>query len=93
MPGVRLVGRLVCATQDEAAVVVEHLPTHIALTRAEPGCLAFAVDRTADPLVWAVDELFTDEVAFRAHQARVRDSAWGRATAGIARDYTVDGLR
>lgn len=92
MPAVRLVGRLVCATKDEAHVVVEHLPRHVALTTAEPGCLSFAVDRTDDPLVWSVEERFTDAVAFRAHQARVRDSAWGRATAGIERDYTVEGL-
>lgn len=93
MTDVRLTGTLACADAEEAATVRAHLARHIALTRAEEGCLAFDVVPTADPLVWRVDEHFTDEAAFRRHQARVRESEWGRATAGIARRYDITGLR
>lgn len=90
MPGVRLTGLLVCADDDQAAIVARELPAHIALTRAEPGCLSFEVAATDDPLVWRVDEAFADPTAFAAHQERVRDSRWGAATAGIQRRYRVD---
>jgi len=86
---VRLSGRLICATAAEAALVARHLPAHIALTRAEPGCLQFDVVRSGDPLVWRVEEAFRDRAAFDAHQARSRASAWHRRTAGIARAYQV----
>lgn len=89
---VTLTGRLRCRDEAEDAIVREHLPTHIELTRAEPGCLSFEVTPASDPLVWEVAERFTDAEAFAAHQARVRASAWGEATAGIERDYEVTGL-
>lgn len=87
---VELTGRLLCADPDEAAAVRRHLPEHVALTRAEPGCLRFEVEPTEDPLVWTVSELFVDRAAFDAHQARVRSSPWSEATSGIARDYVVE---
>jgi quinol monooxygenase YgiN len=92
MGEVRLRGYLVCASQHDARIVTEHLPEHVSLTRAEPGCLSFEVTPTDDPLVWRVDELFRDETVFAAHQARAAGSSWGRATAGIERRYAVDGL-
>lgn len=92
MDTVRLQGRLICRDPQEAALVTAHLPQHIELTRAEPGCISFAVDATDDPRVWNVDEEFEDAASFRAHQARVRDSVWGRATERIERAYTIDGL-
>lgn len=88
---VRLTGRLICADEAQAALVAALLPVHIALTRAEPGCLRFEVTPTHDPRVWQVDELFDGAGSFAAHQTRIRDSEWGRMTAGIARDYTVTG--
>ena len=57
--------------------------------RALPGCLHFTVTPTGDPLVWSVHERFVDQAAFDLHQARVQASEWGRATAGIERDYVV----
>ena len=36
-----------------------------------------------------VDELFADEAAFKAHQARIVGCDWARVTAGLARDYEV----
>ena len=92
MTQVHLQGRLVCRDKQEAALVTTHLPRHVELTRAEIGCVSFAVASTEDPLVWSVDEVFQDAAAFRKHQDRVRDSEWGRATAPIERDYTIDGL-
>jgi quinol monooxygenase YgiN len=91
MSVVRLTGLLICETTEQAQVVVDHLPLHVELTRAEPGCISFEVTRAADPLVWQVSELFQDAVSFAAHQQRVAASEWGRATAGIERRYEVDG--
>lgn len=89
---VRLSGQLICRDVGEVAIVAQHLPEHVELTRAEPGCVMFEVRQTENPLVWQVDELFDDADAFAAHQDRVAASEWGRATAGIERRYTVDGL-
>lgn len=86
---IRLTGHLVCADKIEAAIVVRHLDQHIALTRAEEGCLHFSVEQTEDPLVWTVHERFVDQAAFDSHQSRVRASEWGRAAADIERDYVV----
>lgn len=91
---ISLSGRLVCAGGDEAAIVRRNLDRHIALTRAEPGCLHFEVEPTIDPLMWTVQQRFVDQSAFDAHQRRVKASDWGRATAGIKRDYVISrGLR
>ncbi|MBD7956404.1 antibiotic biosynthesis monooxygenase [Microbacterium sp. Sa4CUA7] len=92
MPDVTLTGQLLCRSADEDALVREHLPRHVALTRAEPGCLAFDVAPTGEPGVWDVAERFRDETSFRAHQERVAASEWGAHTAGIERRYTVRGL-
>jgi quinol monooxygenase YgiN len=88
---VTLTGRLICGTEAEAARVRAHLPDHIRLTRAEPGCLRFDVVQTDDPLVWQVDETFADRAAFDAHQARTQGSTWAQETAGIARDFHITG--
>lgn len=90
MPQVRLSGQLVCRNEDEAAVVLRYLPRHMALTRAEPGCLSFEVRRTDDRLVWRVEERFVDEAAFDAHQVRAAASVWGRVTSEIERRYVIE---
>lgn len=90
MPHVGLRGELVCRNAAEAALIAEHLPVHVVLTRQEPGCLLFEVAATEDPLIWTVEERFTGRSAFEAHQARVASSQWGRVTAGIERRYTVE---
>ena len=89
---VTLTGTLRCATSDEADRVRAALAEHIALTRAEPGCISFSVTPTDDPLVWAVAEEFEDPAAFEAHQSRAAASSWAEQTRGIARDYTVTGM-
>ena len=86
---IRLVGRLICATQAESDVVALHLPTHVALSRAEPGCLRFDVWQSDDPLIWLVAEEFRDRASFDAHQRRGRASDWQARTHGIARVYEV----
>lgn len=40
MSEVRLTGQLLCESSEQAELVVQHLPMHMALTRAEPGCIA-----------------------------------------------------
>lgn len=91
MPVVTLTGQLICADEVQARIVREHLSEHTRLSRAEPGCLSFAVEPTADPLVWQVDEAFRDAEAFAAHQVRGKASAWGQATTGIRRAFTITG--
>ena len=66
------------------------LPRHIALTRQEPGCLAFEVNQSPDePTHFLVSEVFAGEEAFDAHQQRAGVSDWARVTAGMARHYTI----
>ena len=87
---IRLRGQLVCVTEDEVATVNAHLATHIALTRAEPGCLSFDIDPTDDPMVFEVMETFRTRDDFNAHQTRTRASDWFQATRGILRDFRVE---
>ncbi|MGO3796593.1 MAG: putative quinol monooxygenase [Pauljensenia sp.] len=91
MGEVHLTGELVCSSEREAALVEEYLPAHIALTRAELGCLSFEVTRIGESMIWRVEERFHSEAAFRVHQERVTSSEWGRKTAGITRKYVVEG--
>jgi quinol monooxygenase YgiN len=86
---VRLTGQLLCATEQDAALVAAHVPTHLALTLAEPGCITFAVVQTADPLIWQVDEAFIDQAAFDAHQTRTRASDWHGLSAHIPRQFSI----
>jgi quinol monooxygenase YgiN len=90
MSGLTLHGFLICRTLEEADRVSMLLPEHIAATRAEPGCLSFEVHRSsADPVRFAVHEVFRDKAAFEAHRARMRDSAWWRMTQHIPRAYST----
>ena len=86
---IRLTVQLTCADEGQTALVAAHLPEHIRLTRAEPGCISFEVRQSADPLVWDVAEVFSGRAAFEAHQARAAASAWGQATKGIERRYVI----
>jgi len=88
---VQLTGWLRCRDGAEAEIVARYLPEHLRLTLAEPGCLAFSVEPTADPLAWRVAETFADAAAFEAHQARTRASDWFRATLGIQREFQRSG--
>lgn len=90
---IRLKGHLICMTDSEAQAVRQHLPEHIRLSRAEPGCLSFDVSQTDDPMVWDVQESFRTRDDFDAHQTRTRASAWFDATRHILRDFRVEELR
>ncbi len=64
---IRVTGRLICANSEDAVIVARHLPDHIRLSRAEPGCHSFSVTRSDDPLIRVLDETFSDRAAFEAH--------------------------
>ena len=88
---VHLTGELICASDDQAAIVRRYLPEHIRLSRAEPGCLSFEVTPTADPMIWQVEESFTDRAAFDAHQTRTKASEWAQRSAAIRREFRLRG--
>lgn len=74
----------------DMATVEKHLPVHIRLSRAECGCISFEVrPDPQNPNRFLVDEEFTTQAAFDAHQARVKLSEWGAATAHLHREYTI----
>lgn len=76
--------------EDRLDQVRKALPLHIALTRAEAGCLLFEVNENPDqPGRFDVSEVFESKAAFDAHQDRARNSDWFRITQGIPRNYTV----
>ncbi|GAB3797546.1 putative quinol monooxygenase [Humibacter antri] len=89
MGEVHLAGQLLCADDKEVAIVVANLPEHIALTRAERGCLSFEVIATSDRRVFDVEERFEDEQAFGLHHERAANSEWGQLTARMERRYSV----
>jgi quinol monooxygenase YgiN len=89
MPKVVLKGHIVVPETDLAPVLAE-LPTHIALTLEEEGCLRFEVKQHPEAgNVFSVYEEFSDRVAFEAHQQRVRASAWEKVAARAKRYYEL----
>ena len=66
------------------------LPQHIALTRAEAGCVSFeVVEDSSVAGRFNVSEVFENRAAFDAHQARTKASEWFKVTQGIPRHYSV----
>jgi len=89
---VTLTGHIKVPTIDLDVVRAE-LPTHIALTRDEPGCLTFDVTADPDdPTIFRVYEQFSDPTSFTAHQERVQSSKWGFITANAKRHYKISGM-
>jgi len=89
---VTLTGYIVVPESDLEAVE-EELPTHIRLTREEPGCIEFSVTQSeTNPTIFQVAERFESPEAFSFHQNRVRDSKWGSIAVNVERQYTVSGL-
>lgn len=75
---------------DKLEEVRAALPRHIALTRAEPGCLSFDVQESvSDPGRFAVAERFVGRAALDAHRQRAEASHWGRITHGMTRAYQI----
>lgn len=84
-----ITGTITC-DPDDLDLLLAALPEHVALSRAELGCLAFTIEQSSDdPLIFNVGERFCDRAAFDAHGARSRDSAWWEKTRHIPRDLTV----
>ncbi len=89
MSKVTLRGHIVVPDDDFLAVEAE-LVNHIALTRAEQGCLVFEV--TPDPEnknILYVYEEFVDQNAFEAHQQRVKSSQWGKISVNVGRHFEI----
>lgn len=79
-------------TQDLQSVR-QALVDHIALTRAEDGCIVFKVVEDPEQAGrFEVYEEFADSDSFAAHQTRVQDSHWGKVSVNVARHYSIDGL-
>lgn len=75
---------------ERLTAVATALPSHIAATHAEAGCISFEVvpcDTVAGRFL--VSEVFTDQAAFDAHQLRAKASPWAKITAGIPREYAI----
>jgi quinol monooxygenase YgiN len=90
MPRIVLTGFLICRSLEEADRVAALLPAHTEATLSEPGCVGFEVWRSmADPVRFAVKEVFRDRESFEAHRARLEASDWWRVTKDIPRDYRV----
>lgn len=89
---ITLNGTLTCISHEEVSRVSAGVAAHIALTRAEAGCVSFEVAQSDDPMIWTVSERFTDAAAFKAHQTRTARSDWAQLTQGITRDYKITGL-
>ena len=86
-PMVALSGRLVCLDAGQMLTALTLLPEHVRLSRQEPGCLRFDMWQDEDPLVWHLAELFVNDEAYAAHQARARDSEWGHASIALGREF------
>lgn len=86
---IRLTGTVTCKTPDDRRVIETYIPDHIRLSRAEPGCLTFDVVQTADPMIWHLDETYTDQAAFDAHQTRNRASIWWQLSQNFVRDFKI----
>lgn len=75
---------------EKRDIAAPYLAEHIALTRAEPGCLFF--DLPPDPSTagrYFVRESFKDRAAFEAHQRRNHASDWYVFSAGFPRAYDL----
>lgn len=89
---VRLTGTIVIP-ENQHDLLVPLLEQHIALTRAEAGCLHFDVTQdTQNPEIFHVRELFTDAAAFAAHQENGATRPWGPASKDLIRDFHKETL-
>ena len=79
--------------EKKVGVILNHLPEYIALTLAEPSCLAFTVSHLADkPTIFDVYEEFDGVESFAARQAPVQTSRWGADPKYVERSYAVTGI-
>lgn len=84
-------GTITC-TPEDLDMVLREVAHHIALTRAEPGCMHFSIEQSeANPCVFDVQERFVDQAAFDAHTRRTRASDWWEKSKHIPRDLKIVG--
>ncbi len=88
MPQIRLTGHL-DVPPDAWERVLGALPSHVAASRAEPGCLRFQVTPDAKAGRLLVEEEFDSRASFDAHQARMASSPWAQITKGLKRHYQI----
>ena len=76
--------------ENEVEMICNALPLHISLTRKEAGCLKFEVrQRDNAPCIFDVYEEFISKEAFEYHQKRVKESAWGKLSVNVERNYSI----
>ncbi len=89
MPGLTLQGYIV-VSDDDLPRVLKALPKHVALTRAERGCLVFNVSQDGeDANKFYLYEEFVDRAAFDAHQTRTKRTHWATVSAEVERHYEI----
>ena len=89
MSKIMLSGHILIPSENLEAVLAA-MPSHIAASRAEPGCLVF--DLNEDPNVpgrFNLYEEFVDGEAFEQHQQRTKSSPWARISKNVKRNYQV----
>lgn len=80
----------ISVSSDRIEAVKAALPEHIALTRAEAGCITFEVVQSETIQGrFIVSEVFVDQASFDVHQVRAKNSSWFKVTQGIPREYTI----
>lgn len=79
---------ITCSDMAQLMALLMHAETHVAATRAEPGCLYYEIAQTADPMVWRVEGLFHDAAALEFHRKRTAAGPWA-VTAGLSRDQSA----
>ena len=88
--GVVLTG-YIKVSRSERRVSQQHLAQHIQNARQEAGCLAFAVNQSAeDDCVFTVFECFKDQAAFESHQGRVKVSFWSEISRNPERVFSIE---
>ncbi len=93
MPEVVLQGYIEVPIED-LDLVQSELSNHIALTRAESGCVVFRVEQDIENSSrFNVYERFASQEAFEFHQQRVKNSRWGAITKNVARHYSIEYLQ
>ena len=89
MPGLTLRGHIIVSDSDLPRVL-KALPKHVALTRAEQGCLIFNVSQDSENAnKFYVYEEFVDRAAFAAHQRRSQGTRWATVTTEVERHCEI----
>lgn len=71
----------------------KELEHHIQLTRQEKGCIAFDVTQDTENLNrFNVYEEFVSNEAFKFHQQRLVNTAWGSISSKLEKHYTTTGI-